>query len=852
MSTKNKIHFSLGLQTMLMVLAPALLVAFAGWYSLQESYRSMQLQQVAIETMEQEQKLVVDEVTMLVEHFVDLQINIADISLGLQTQLLAKERDLDKIRAMMVKEKASVKELLKHGVAFLQSLEASGYALSADAASQVAEALAEQDNPQQPLGYQVWRITNEINFRSMGLQSVYRKFTSSGVKTLDYLADNQLFKAKNNYSFDTSQRFITVRNGSQKLSQLFMQVSDLVSQQVTENKRLRQEQLRQELVDFEQQVYLYAGSGLVALLLLAALLVSLRITGPLRQIANAMSAASKGDLSVQAKGANRADEVGVIAGALGVFMGISRDNLAKQEQDRKLANENLRIKIALDSVKGNVMMADNDGVIIYSNASVMQMMKAAEADLRTALPDFEADKMLGANFDQFHANPEHQRNLLGSLTDIYETQFEIGGRSLQITANPVVNEMGERLGSVVEWRDLTGQVSAVKEIEKLIDQASAGELDARLQEDEFIGFLSTIATGINQVLDAVVVPIHEAQDVLQKMSEGDLQVSMDGDYQGEFARLQSSLTRTRDKLSETVAQIRSIGGDINTSSREISESNNSLSESTTEQASSLEETAASMEEMTATVRQNAHSAERADSLAKEASVVATKGGKVAQEAAEAMGEISASSKQIADIVNVIDNIAFQTNLLALNASVEAARAGEQGRGFSVVAQEVRNLAQRSAEAAKDIKTLIDDSVNRIDAGSRLAAESSDSLTKIVASVAEVSSIVTEIATASNEQSNGITQVNRAVEQMDSVTQRNAAQVEQTAAATTTMSRQAEDMMALMDFFKVDSASQWQPVASQSAVAPMTSQPVTATRASAPVYTTSTSSTSAGDDEWQDF
>lgn len=852
MSTKNKIHFSLGLQTMLMVLAPALLVAFAGWYSLQESYRSMQLQQVAIETMEQEQKLVVDEVTMLVEHFVDLQINIADISLGLQTQLLAKERDLDKIRAMMVKEKASVKELLKHGVAFLQSLEASGYALSADAASQVAEALAEQDNPQQPLGYQVWRITNEINFRSMGLQSVYRKFTSSGVKTLDYLADNQLFKAKNNYSFDTSQRFITVRNGSQKLSQLFMQVSDLVSQQVTENKRLRQEQLRQELVDFEQQVYLYAGSGLVALLLLAALLVSLRITGPLRQIANAMSAASKGDLSVQAKGANRADEVGVIAGALGVFMGISRDNLAKQEQDRKLANENLRIKIALDSVKGNVMMADNDGVIIYSNASVMQMMKAAEADLRTALPDFEADKMLGANFDQFHANPEHQRNLLGSLTDIYETQFEIGGRSLQITANPVVNEMGERLGSVVEWRDLTGQVSAVKEIEKLIDQASAGELDARLQEDEFIGFLSTIATGINQVLDAVVVPIHEAQDVLQKMSEGDLQVSMDGDYQGEFARLQSSLTRTRDKLSETVAQIRSIGGDINTSSREISESNNSLSESTTEQASSLEETAASMEEMTATVRQNAHSAERADSLAKEASVVATKGGKVAQEAAEAMGEISASSKQIADIVNVIDNIAFQTNLLALNASVEAARAGEQGRGFSVVAQEVRKLAQRSAEAAKDIKTLIDDSVNRIDAGSRLAAESSDSLTKIVASVAEVSSIVTEIATASNEQSNGITQVNRAVEQMDSVTQRNAAQVEQTAAATTTMSRQAEDMMALMDFFKVDSASQWQPVASQSAVAPMTSQPVTATRASAPVYTTSTSSTSAGDDEWQDF
>jgi len=851
MSTKNKIHFSLGLQTMLMVLAPALLVAFAGWYSLQESYRSMQLQQAAIETMEQEQKLVIDEVTMLVEHFVDLQLNIADISMGLQTQLLAKERDLDKIRAMMAEEKASVKVLLKHGVAFLQSLEASGYALSADEASVVAATLAEQDKPLQPLAYQVWRITNEINFRTMGLQSVYRKFTSSGVKTLDYLAENQLFKAKNNYTFDTSQRFITVRNGSQKLSQLFRQVSDLVGQQVTANKHQRQEQLRQELQAFEQQVYLYAGAGLVALLLLAALLVYLRITGPLRQIADAMSAASKGDLSVEAKGVNRADEVGIIAGALSVFMGISRDNLAKQEQDRKLANDNMRIKIALDSVKGNVMMADNDGFIIYTNASVTQMMKEAEADLRTALPDFDADKMLGANFDQFHANPAHQRNLLGNLSDTYEAQIEVGGRTMQITATPVVNELGERLGSVVEWRDLTGQVAAVREIENLIGQASAGQLDARLQEHEFIGFLATIATGINQVLDAVVAPIHEAQDVLQKMSEGDLQVNMDGDYQGEFARLQGSLTKTRDKLSETVAQIRSIGGDINTSSREISESNNSLSESTTEQAASLEETAASMEQMTATVRQNAQSAERADGLAKDASNVATIGGKVAQEAADAMAEISTSSKQIADIVNVIDNIAFQTNLLALNASVEAARAGEQGRGFSVVAQEVRNLAQRSAEAAKDIKTLIDDSVNRIDAGSRLAAESSESLTKIVASVAEVSAIVTEIATASNEQSNGITQVNRAVEQMDSVTQRNAAQVEETAAATTVMSRQAEDMMALMDFFKVDSGNQWQPLSDQSVAVAMSSK-TSSTKVSAPVYSTSKPSANGSDDECQDF
>ena len=691
-----------------------------------------------------------------------------------------------------------------------------------------------------------------MKFRSMGVTGVYKRFSASGEKTLQLLAENNIEQAARNYNFDTSQRLITLRAGAAKLSELLGNIASLVDQQVAINKQQLIDESEAALLKLEQQVYLYAGSALAILLLIAGYLVYVRITRPLRDIADAMSSASEGDLSVSVNSDARGDEVGVIARALGVFMGISRDNLKKAEADRRLANENMRVKVALDSVKGNVMMADNDGVIVYVNDSVQAMMKEAEADLRAVLPDFDADKMLGANFDSFHANPAHQRNLLAKLTETYEVQLEVGVRTMQITANPVINDEGERLGSVVEWRDLTGQVSAVKEIEQLIDDASAGKLNARLQEEEFIGFLATIAVGINQVLDAVVEPIHEAQDVLQSMSEGDLEVSMDGAYEGEFARLQSSLTTTRNKLSEMVGQIRNIGSDISNSSREISESNNSLSESTTEQASSLEETAASMEEMTATVRQNAESAERADKLAQEASDVAEKGGRVAKEAADAMSEISDSSKQIAAIVNVIDDIAFQTNLLALNASVEAARAGEQGRGFSVVAQEVRNLAQRSAEAAKDIKTLIDDSVNRIESGTRLAAESSESLTQIVASVAEVSNLVTEIAAASVEQSNGISQVNRAVEQMDSVTQSNAAKVEQTAAATTAMSRQAEDMMRLMAFFKVDDAGRI------GAAVPYTaSTPASVATASAPAaapqpsYDFNSSSHDA-DDEWQDF
>ena len=852
MSSAKKIHFSIGLQTMLMVLAPALLVAFAGWYALQQSYISMQQQQEEMAEIEQQQKQLAADVNILVSRFSSLELNIADISSGIQTQLLAKERDLDKIRAMIAAEKKSISTLLTDGINFIVTMKEQGYILPDDQVKEVTERLRNDEGAQPPANYQAWQLANEINFRAMGLKSVIRKFSSSSIKTLDFLAQNELAKAQKNYAFDTSQRFTTVRNGSAKLSQLIKQVSDLVNHQVEATKLTRQAELTQALKRFEQQVYLYAGSGLVVLLLLAAYMVYVRITAPLRDIANAMSAASEGDLDVTVKGDDRNDEVGVIARALGIFMGISRDNLTKAEADRILANENMRIKVALDNVKGNVMMADNDGVIVYMNDSVHLMMKDAEADLRAALPEFDADNLLGTNFDSFHKDPAHQRNLISKLTETYEAQMKIGVRTMQITANPVVNDDGERLGSVVEWRDLTGQVSAVKEIEQLIDDASAGKLDARLKEEEFIGFLATIAVGINQVLDAVVEPIHEAQDVLQSMSEGDLEVSMDGEYGGEFARLQTSLTTTRDKLSEMVGQIRNIGSDISNSSREISESNNSLSESTTEQASSLEETAASMEEMTATVRQNAESAERADKLAQEASDVAEKGGRVAKEAADAMSEISDSSKQIAAIVNVIDDIAFQTNLLALNASVEAARAGEQGRGFSVVAQEVRNLAQRSAEAAKDIKALIDDSVNRIESGTRLAAESSESLTQIVASVAEVSNLVTEIAAASVEQSNGISQVNRAVEQMDSVTQSNAAKVEQTAAATTAMSRQAEDMMRLMAFFKVDAGSRIGAAVPYTASAPVSVASATApAAASQPSYDFNSSSHDA-DDEWQDF
>jgi methyl-accepting chemotaxis protein len=258
-----------------------------------------------------------------------------------------------------------------------------------------------------------------------------------------------------------------------------------------------------------------------------------------------------------------------------------------------------------------------------------------------------------------------------------------------------------------------------------------------------------------------------------------------------------------ESLAGIVFEVRGSTDSITTAAQEIAQGNADLSQRTEEQASSLEETASSMEELTSTVRQNAENAKQANQLAVNASDIAVKGGKVVNEVVETMSSISASSKKIVDIISVIDGIAFQTNILALNAAVEAARAGEQGRGFAVVASEVRNLAQRSAAAAKEITALIDDSVNKVDSGSKQVDQAGATMAEIVQAVKRVTDIMSEIAAASNEQSSGIEQVNKAITQMDEVTQQNAALVEEAAAAAEAMQGQSEVLMQAVSVFKLN-------------------------------------------------
>jgi len=379
-----------------------------------------------------------------------------------------------------------------------------------------------------------------------------------------------------------------------------------------------------------------------------------------------------------------------------------------------------------------------------------------------------------------------------------------GGKEVWIQAsyNPILGINGKPFKVVKYATDITAQKDALNQIAKLIDAAKHGNLGERIDAQHHSGFVKQLADDINSMMDSIVVPLRETSRVIQKLAEGDLRDMVTGEFEGEFADLREAVNSCLSNLSSMVTQILKSSEFTSNSSSEISKGNEDLSQRTEQQASSLEETASAMGEITETVKQNADNSGKANELGADAQAEAERGGSVVNEAIMAMREINDSSKKIADIIGVIDEIAFQTNLLALNAAVEAARAGEQGRGFAVVASEVRNLAQRSALAAKEIKGLINDSIQKVDEGSRLVDESGETLVSIVTAVQKVSAIIGDISVASHEQATGIQQVNKAIAQMDHATQQNAALVEEVSAASQAMDQESRSLNKLITFFKV--------------------------------------------------
>ena len=406
-------------------------------------------------------------------------------------------------------------------------------------------------------------------------------------------------------------------------------------------------------------------------------------------------------------------------------------------------------------------------------------------------------------------------------------------------------ELGKRLyeGDMAVKRDI--YLASLKKLE-VLEAKLLNDTAAQIRSRYENGRLLLISLGVAAILlgiacaywitRSITRPITRAVEVAEAVSAGDLTSHIVVESRDETGQLMHALKNMNDKLVSIVGQVRAGTDSISTASSEIAAGNLDLSSRTEQQASSLEETASSMEELTSTVKLNADNARSANQLAIDASQIASKGGAVVSEVVSTMGSINDSSRKIVDIISVIDAIAFQTNILALNAAVEAARAGEQGRGFAVVASEVRNLAQRSSQAAKEIKGLIDDSVQKVEAGSQLVDKAGRTMDEIVQSISHVTQIMNQITDASDEQRTGIEQVNQAIGQMDQVTQQNAALVEEAAAAAESMQEQAAKLADVVGLFKLDATQQYvsagvanRPAAARPAAAkPVARRAVTAT------------------------
>ncbi|THF66660.1 citrate chemoreceptor protein [Pseudothauera nasutitermitis] len=490
-----------------------------------------------------------------------------------------------------------------------------------------------------------------------------------------------------------------------------------------------------------------------------------------------------------------------------------REQLARRcEEEGRAAEENLRVRRALDTARVSLMLADLDGVITYLNASAIGILQRAEQSMGGALPGGgHAKHITGRHFDLFHRGPGLSK-LIAGLRDTHVSEIRLGDFSFQLVVNPVYDTRGERTGTVVEWYDRTDEAALRAELAALIGSAAAGDFSGRVSVDGKKGFFLQLAEGLNRLMEVVSGSVEDVARVLDAVARGELTEQIAGEYRGTLGRLKDDTNATVVRLREVVERIKDSAEAISAASREIAAGNGELSARTEAQAGSLEETASAMEELNATVHQNADNARVARELTESANAVAERGGSTMRKVVTTMGAIEEAARRIEDIIGVIDALAFQTNILAVNAAVEAARAGEQGRGFAVVAAEVRALAKRSAQSAREVKGLIADSVGKVAGGVRLVDEAGRTMEEIVAAFQRVAGLVGEIAEASREQSLGIEQVAVSVGQMDEMTQHNAALVEEAAASAASLEAQAQGLVEAVGAFRTgpQRAAPWAP------------------------------------------
>jgi methyl-accepting chemotaxis protein len=535
--------------------------------------------------------------------------------------------------------------------------------------------------------------------------------------------------------------------------------------------------------------------------------ISRAITRPIRQAMTAIQAVARGDLSVNIPSVTNADESGrMLAATRDMTLMLRRFSEQTQQMVEMHAGPDISHRIPEDfpGVYGQLAVGVN--TVIFEHLDSIK-------DAINVLNQYAAGDL-----------SQNARRLPGTRAILHESMDAAKASLLAINT----------------------------QIQSLAQAAAAGDFTQRGDALRFDHDFRVMIEHLNTMMEVADGNLSQLSHLLQAIANGDLTARMQGQFHGVFASMRDDANTTVAQLTQIVGRIQHASGSISTAAGEIASGNNDLSRRTEQQAANLEETAASMEELTSTVRQNAEHARQANQLAIGAHSVASQGGEVVGKVVSTMHEIDASSRRIADIITVIDGIAFQTNILALNAAVEAARAGEQGRGFAVVASEVRTLAQRSASAAKEIKGLIDESVGKVAEGSALVNQAGATMGEIVASVQRVTDIMAEISAASQEQSAGIEQVNQTVMQMDETTQQNAALVEEATAAARSMEEQAGHLTDAVSLFKLDAHAA--PVTAAAPVAARSAAPSRA-RPAAPAPTRRAAVREpalANESDWQEF
>jgi len=525
---------------------------------------------------------------------------------------------------------------------------------------------------------------------------------------------------------------------------------------------------------------------LVAVVLIATLLLVLRaVRRPIADTLRFAEDIAEDRLDTVLTIHNPHDEIGQLAARLRHMQQRLRERI---EAERAVARDNTRARQALDSAQTGVMVLDGDGRIGFLNQALLTELRLVHEDC-SGQPAATLHPAFATVMPTLQGGQRASR------------EIEHVGIRYQLVITPIV-EHDHLLGAAVEWRSRALETTVENEVAALVDAAARGELHGRIAVEGKQGFVKTLALSINHLLDTFQSNLSGVQGLLSALAQGDLRVRMQGDFHGVFARLRDDANATVIQLTDIVARIQQASLAINAAAGEIVAGNHDLSDRTERQAAHLEETASSMEELSATVRQNADSAQQANLLAIRAAEVAARGGESVAQVVTTMADIALSSRRIGEITGVIDGIAFQTNILALNAAVEAARAGEQGRSFAVVASEVRLLAQRSADAARQIKQLIEASVEKVDAGTRQVDSAGATMGEIVGSVQRVTAIMARISAASQQQTVGIEQVSQTLLQMDGSTQQNAALVEEASASARALERQATVLGDAVDAFVV--------------------------------------------------